>query len=90
MPLAVYDVGFERRSVCGLAFSLAYLPVLLYSLFVWWLDRYEKEPKRLIFAALFWGMLPAVVLAVLAEVALEPPIEEGLFCEWIPVTFARK
>ncbi|HXF69815.1 MAG TPA: PrsW family intramembrane metalloprotease [Thermoflexus sp.] len=69
--------------MCGLAFALSYLPVLFYSLFVWWLDRYEKEPKRLIFAAFFWGMLPAVVLAVLAEVALEPPIEEGLFRDLI-------
>lgn len=58
------------------AFLLAYSPVLLYSLFLWWLDRYEREPGRLIFTAFFWGMLPAIVLALLAEVALEPPLEE--------------
>jgi len=63
--------------MAGAAFLLAYFPVLLYSWFIWWLDRYEKEPRRLIFIAFFWGMLPAILLAILAEVVLEPPLEEG-------------
>ncbi len=69
--------------MAGVAFLLAYFPVLLYSLFIWWLDRYEKEPRRLVLIAFFWGMLPAIVLALLAEVALEPPLEEGLLRDLI-------
>ncbi|NJN79372.1 MAG: PrsW family intramembrane metalloprotease [Anaerolineales bacterium] len=31
----------------------------MYALFVYWLDRYEKEPKALIGAAFFWGVVIA-------------------------------
>jgi len=47
--------------------SAAVIPTALYVLIVWWLDRYEKEPLRLLAAAFIWGALPAVVLAVAAE-----------------------
>jgi protease PrsW len=47
--------------------SAAIVPTGLYVLVVWWLDRYEKEPLRLLAAAFVWGALPAVVLAVAVE-----------------------
>ncbi|MHB8776471.1 MAG: PrsW family intramembrane metalloprotease [Anaerolineales bacterium] len=36
-----------------------FVPMFLYAAFVYWLDRYEKEPKALLGAAFFWGMLIA-------------------------------
>lgn len=62
----------------GLALLLSYLPMVGYALFIWWLDRYEKEPLRLVSTAFLWGTLPAILIALMAEVALEPPLEEGL------------
>lgn len=50
-----------------LAIVLTVLPTLLYVTFLWWLDRYEKEPWPLLLAVFVWGAVPAVALALLAE-----------------------
>lgn len=47
---------------------LTALPTLVYTTFLWWLDRYEKEPWPLLLAVFVWGAVPAVALALLAEV----------------------
>lgn len=36
-----------------------FVPMFTYAAFVYWLDRYEKEPKALLGAAFFWGMIIA-------------------------------
>ncbi len=59
------------------ALLAAAVPTALYSLVLWWLDRYEKEPLRLILIAFFWGAIPAIVLAVLCEIVLSVPIERS-------------
>jgi RsiW-degrading membrane proteinase PrsW (M82 family) len=43
------------------------VPAVVYSLVVWWLDRYEKEPWGLLAATFFWGAIPAIFLALAAE-----------------------
>jgi RsiW-degrading membrane proteinase PrsW (M82 family) len=48
-------------------------PAVVYSLVVWWLDRYEKEPLGLLAATFFWGAVPAILLALLAEFVLGIP-----------------
>jgi RsiW-degrading membrane proteinase PrsW (M82 family) len=48
-------------------------PALAYSLLVWWLDRYEKEPWGLLGATFVWGALPAVFLSLLAEFIMGVP-----------------
>ncbi|NLG29092.1 MAG: PrsW family intramembrane metalloprotease [Chloroflexi bacterium] len=50
------------------------LPTLLYVWLLWRLDRYEKEPARLLAAAFLWGAAPAVVLSVILELAFEAPL----------------
>ncbi|KAB8142378.1 PrsW family intramembrane metalloprotease [Chloroflexia bacterium SDU3-3] len=59
------------------AISAAVIPTIIYSLIIWWLDRYEKEPIMLILAAFFWGAIPAIVLAVLFELVFSIPIEQS-------------
>ena len=51
-----------------LTIILTTLPTLLYTTFLWWLDRYEKEPWPLLLAVFVWGAVPAVALALIAEV----------------------
>ncbi|MEN8241911.1 MAG: PrsW family intramembrane metalloprotease [Chloroflexota bacterium] len=41
------------------SFLLAFIPALIYAGIVFWLDRYEKEPKRLIFGSFIWGAVIA-------------------------------
>jgi len=52
----------------------ALIPTLFYVTFVWWLDRYEKEPIRLLTLAFLWGAIPAAILSVLFELMLDLPI----------------
>jgi RsiW-degrading membrane proteinase PrsW (M82 family) len=51
----------------------AVTPAVLYSLLVWWLDRYEKEPWGLLAATFVWGAIPAIVVSLIAEFILGIP-----------------
>lgn len=53
----------------------AFGPTAFYTLLLWWLDRYEKEPLHLLIVTFIWGAVPALVLALIAEIAIGP---EGL------------
>src|SRR5512141_2322907 len=59
----------------GLAFVLATLPALVYALFIWWLDRHEKEPLWLLAVAFLWGAVPAIVLGLVLEIVASGPLE---------------
>ena len=41
------------------AFLWAFVPAFLMAVFIYWLDRYEKEPLILLGAAFFWGAVVA-------------------------------
>jgi RsiW-degrading membrane proteinase PrsW (M82 family) len=36
-----------------------FIPMLFYAVFIYWIDRYEKEPKALLGAAFLWGVIIA-------------------------------
>lgn len=59
---------------CLLVMLLSFVPMLLYALLLWWLDRYEKEPLHLLAFAFLWGAIPAIILSLLLEVLLDIPI----------------
>jgi protease PrsW len=54
-----------------LAIVLSFGPALAAAAFVYWLDRYEKEPKRLIGLVFGWGALVAVLGALGAQLVLD-------------------
>ena len=54
--------------------AVVLLSTLAYSLLVWWADRHEKEPKRLLLAALLWGAVPAAIISVLLELGIDQRI----------------
>ncbi len=49
------------------------VPALIYVGALYWVDRYEKEPKRLLAAAFVWGAIPALALALVAELFFRLP-----------------
>jgi RsiW-degrading membrane proteinase PrsW (M82 family) len=49
----------------------ALIPTLVYVLFVWWLDRFEKEPLWLLALAFLWGAGPAALLSLGFELRLQ-------------------
>jgi RsiW-degrading membrane proteinase PrsW (M82 family) len=46
-----------------------FIPMFLAAAFVYWLDRYEKEPKLLLGAAFFWGVVIAAGGAFIVNTA---------------------
>lgn len=50
----------------------ALVPTAIYVLFVWWLDRYEKEPRWLLALAFLWGAGPAAFLSIAFEQIVAP------------------
>jgi len=57
-----------------LILALSFVPMAIYALFLWWLDRYEKEPLPLLAAAFIWGAIPSIILALIMQVVLDIPI----------------
>jgi RsiW-degrading membrane proteinase PrsW (M82 family) len=60
--------------IIAVAILGALIPTLIYVLFVWWLDRYEKEPLWLLVVAFLWGAIPAAILSVVLEQLVDIPI----------------
>jgi RsiW-degrading membrane proteinase PrsW (M82 family) len=56
-----------------LATLAAVVPTLAYVGALYWVDRYEKEPKQLLAAAFVWGAIPSLALALAAEVFFRLP-----------------
>ncbi len=52
----------------------AIVPTLVYTLTFYWADRYEREPRSLLFAAFIWGAIPAVIASLIGEVLLGAPL----------------
>jgi RsiW-degrading membrane proteinase PrsW (M82 family) len=53
-----------------LSFFFGVVPMLIYSWFVYWLDRYEKEPKILLGGVFIWGAVVAAGGAFLINTIL--------------------
>ena len=56
-----------------LAVLVSVVPTMLYVGALYGLDRYEKEPRLLVTAAFLWGSVPAVTIALAAEVFFRLP-----------------
>jgi RsiW-degrading membrane proteinase PrsW (M82 family) len=51
--------------------TLGFLPMLLFAWIVYWIDRYEKEPRLLLGVVFAWGAFLAAGAAFLVNTALE-------------------
>lgn len=56
---------------------LGIVPMVIYALIVWRLDRWEKEPLPLMLAAFCWGAIPSVIFAIIAQNVLNFPVIMG-------------
>lgn len=56
-----------------LAIPLGLFPMLIYPIFLYWMDRYEKEPLHLILAAFVWGFIPAAILSLISQLIFGAP-----------------
>lgn len=87
----MFAIGLFLCLIAGL------VPVLVYGGFVNWLDQHEKEPWAWLVLGFFWGAVPAVLLALVAQNLLDIPTTwilpvESLAYElvgsslWAPIT----
>ncbi len=53
-----------------LALFLGFVPMLFYAWLMYWVDRYEKEPKLLLGAVFLWGVVVAAAFAFIVNSAL--------------------
>ncbi len=53
---------------------LSFVPMLIYALVLWWLDRFEKEPLHLLALAFLWGAVPSIILSLILELIFDIPI----------------
>lgn len=53
-----------------LSIIFGFMPMFLFAYFIYWLDRYEKEPKILLVAAFVWGAVFASAAAFLINTLL--------------------
>lgn len=49
---------------------LGIVPMVLYALVVWRLDRWEREPFPLLLAAFLWGSVPSILFSLVAQFIL--------------------
>src|SRR6476619_6693825 len=66
----------EIITVVAIATLLALIPTIFYALFIWWLDRHEKEPLPLLLVAFLWGAVPAIIIAIVLEVVIGFPVDQ--------------
>lgn len=54
-----------------LSIVLSFIPAFLYASLVYWLDRYEREPKLLLVGVFAWGAIISVIQALVLSLLLE-------------------
>ncbi len=54
-------------SLLALVFVLGFVPMIVWTAFLWWIDHWEREPWYLLMAAFVWGAIPSVVLAYFSQ-----------------------
>lgn len=61
------------------------VPMLIYPIFLYFMDRYEKEPPGLLIAGFAWGFVPAAIFSLITQVVLDVPLflldETGLLSD---------
>jgi len=60
--------GFLLSVVCG------FVPLLFLAGIIYWLDRYEKEPRMLLGGVFAWGAIVAVVGALILQIILDQSV----------------
>jgi protease PrsW len=70
-------------------FFIAFIPALIYVVTIYWLDRYEKEPKILIGIVFVWGALiaagAAYILNTIFGLSVYFLIAQQIFCKFSQV-----
>lgn len=70
MPFVACKAKIANMQIVLISIVMGILPMLIYSVIVWWLDRWEKEPLPLVAAMFLWGFIPSACFAITSQVLL--------------------
>jgi RsiW-degrading membrane proteinase PrsW (M82 family) len=54
----------------------AIIPMAAYLVFIWWYDRYDREPFKLVLLNYLWGAIGAIIFAVLGSLLFSSILSE--------------
>lgn len=54
----------------------AVVPMFIYLIIIWFMDKYEREPFWLVLLNFFWGATGAIFLGVIGSIIFQIPLEE--------------
>lgn len=66
-------MGFTTLILLVLSVIAATVPYLILILFIWWMDRYEREPFGYVALSLLWGGIGAVIIGIIFTLILQLP-----------------
>ncbi|MEJ2757722.1 MAG: PrsW family intramembrane metalloprotease, partial [Anaerolineales bacterium] len=76
-PDLVWFAGYLPASqiALGLLISITagVFPGLFFIILIYYFDRYEKEPLKLVFTAILWGAIPSILVVILVQIFFSLP-----------------
>ena len=77
------------HAIIFVSLIVAVAPLVALLFFIWWVDRYDREPLKYVFAAFLWGGLGAIAFSILGTEAgirmlggFMPTIRASTFRPW--------
>jgi len=58
-----------------LSIVFAVVPIVTYLIILWWLDKYDREPIKLLLLHFFWGMIGAILLGGFLSIKINKILE---------------
>ncbi len=62
-----------------LAGFFSIVPMIVYLVIIWWMDRYEREPFWLVSLNFFWGATGAIVFGIIGSIIMGLGVSEFIF-----------
>ncbi len=56
----------------------AFIPMFIYLLLIWWMDRNEREPFWILLLNFVWGATGAIILGIIGSIIFQIPLSEGI------------
>lgn len=56
----------------------AFVPMFVYLLLIWWMDRNEREPFWILLVNFIWGATGAIFLGIIGSILFQIPLSQGI------------
>ncbi|MBI5403106.1 MAG: PrsW family intramembrane metalloprotease [Ignavibacteriae bacterium] len=56
----------------------AFIPMFIYLMLIWWMDRNEREPFWMLLINFVWGATGAIILGIIGSIIFQIPLSQGI------------